>query len=164
MISLRNRSTILHYRPKEDQLIKLISGDFLKQHDVDYLNDSLISIFNNNQSAIGPENFFRSDFNDLESDFSLESSNIHVYDLKNDCFYQPLDSILAEIGFFTHDQGLHEYLTDLGWVLESQNHADLVVIKGDSILHNGFLALDNDGRKVDMNWARFYTNLDFLNN
>lgn len=164
MISLRNRSTILHYRPKEDQLVNVITGDFLYQHDVDYLNDSLISIFNNNKSGIGPENFFRKNFDELESKYSLKTSNIHVYDLKNDCFYQPLDSILAEIGFFTHDQGLHEYLPGFGWILESQNQSDLVVVKGDSILHKGFLALDNDGRKVDMNWARFYTNLDFLNN
>lgn len=163
-LSLRNRSTIIHFRPSNGKVINVIQGDFIQQHDVDYLNDSLISIFNNNKSGIGPENFFRKNFDDLESNYSLMTSNVHVYDLKNNRFYQPLDSVLSTVGFFTHDQGLHEYLPGVGWALESQNHSQLVIINEDSVIHNGFLALDSDGRKVDMNWSRFYTNLDFLNN
>ena len=79
-----------------------------------------IMIINDHINLFPAHPLIGKNFDELESKYSLKTSNIHVYDLKNDCFYQPLDSILAEIGFFTHDQGLHEYLTDLGWVLESQ--------------------------------------------
>ena len=51
LISLRHRSTILLYRPSTNQILKLIQGDFLMQHDVDILNDSTISMFNNNESC-----------------------------------------------------------------------------------------------------------------
>ena len=47
-LSLRNLSFIILYRPSTNTIIKIISGPFSNQHDVDIINDKQISIFNNN--------------------------------------------------------------------------------------------------------------------
>ena len=47
-LSLRHLSMIVLYRPSSNQIIHKINGPFFNQHDVDILNDSEISIFDNN--------------------------------------------------------------------------------------------------------------------
>ena len=49
-LSLRNKNSIVHYRPSENRVINYIKGPFLRQHDVDIISDNEISIFNNNIS------------------------------------------------------------------------------------------------------------------
>ena len=47
-LSLRHLSMIVLYRPSTNQIIHKINGPFFNQHDVDVLNNSEISIFDNN--------------------------------------------------------------------------------------------------------------------
>ena len=55
-ISLRNRSTVLLYRPLTNKIMRTIQGSFYGQHDVDVISDSTISIFNNNVSGLSIDN------------------------------------------------------------------------------------------------------------
>ena len=48
LLSVRNISLIILYRPSNNKILKIIEGEFLNQHDVDIINDSTISIYNNN--------------------------------------------------------------------------------------------------------------------
>lgn len=47
-ISCKNISTVFLYRPTTNKIVKVIEGPFQSQHDIDIINDSTISIFNNN--------------------------------------------------------------------------------------------------------------------
>ena len=47
-LSLRNLSMVILYRPSTNKIIKIIEGEFYNQHDVDILDESRISIYNNN--------------------------------------------------------------------------------------------------------------------
>ena len=47
-ISCKNISTVFLYRPTTNRILKVIEGPFQSQHDIDIINDSTISIFNNN--------------------------------------------------------------------------------------------------------------------
>ena len=47
-VSLRNRSTVLLYRPATDEVLWLQAGPWLHQHDVDVVSDSEISVYSNN--------------------------------------------------------------------------------------------------------------------
>ena len=49
-LSLRNQSMVLLYRPSTNKIIWKGTGHFSRQHDVDILDQSRISIFNNNAS------------------------------------------------------------------------------------------------------------------
>lgn len=164
LMSFRNRSAVIHYRPSTNKIINVIQGNFMFQHDVDYLNDSLISVFNNNKSGVSPENFFRDSIGDMDVVLDLKSSNVSVYDLKNRKFYQPIDKVLDSLKVYSVDQSLQDYFPNLGWVLEYQNSDRLLIVDDQKVLFDGYISLDNEGRVIDLNWTRFYSNLDFLRN
>ena len=47
-LSIKNQSAIVQYRPDTNQVISYLVGPFARQHDVDIISDTEISIFNNN--------------------------------------------------------------------------------------------------------------------
>lgn len=47
-LSLRNKSLVMLYRPSKDSIIWYQQGPWLGQHDINIVNDSIISFFNNN--------------------------------------------------------------------------------------------------------------------
>lgn len=163
-MSIRNRSTILHYRPSTNEVIKVIQGPFLCQHDIDIHNDSLVSIFNNNKSGVGPEDYFRLGYDTVPSILELTNSNIVEYNYASGEFSKPGDQLLKDNRFFTHDQGLHEKIDGIGWALENQNHSELMIFDGDRVIYDGPIAIKSDSTKQELRWCRYYTNLDFLKN
>lgn len=48
LLSIRNQSMIMLYRPASDSIIWQQQGPWLQQHDINIVNDSIISVFNNN--------------------------------------------------------------------------------------------------------------------
>ena len=46
--SLRHQSMLVLYRPATDSIIWYQKGPWLTQHDINIVNDSLITVFNNN--------------------------------------------------------------------------------------------------------------------
>ena len=48
LLSIRNKCLVLLYRPSTDEIVRMIFGPFLNQHDVDIISDNEISVFNNN--------------------------------------------------------------------------------------------------------------------
>lgn len=47
-LSLRNKSLVIQYRPQDGSIVWRQQGPWLSQHDVNVVNDSVISVFNNN--------------------------------------------------------------------------------------------------------------------
>ena len=75
MMSARNISTVLLYRPSENRIVWLKTGPFLNQHDVDYIGEGKFSIFGN-------DNVEGSKFTDKR--LVQEYSSIYVYDMLTD--------------------------------------------------------------------------------
>lgn len=50
-LSSRNMNCIIHFRPATGKVIRVIEGPFVCQHDVDFLNDSTLLFFNNNNGV-----------------------------------------------------------------------------------------------------------------
>lgn len=53
LLSLRNLSTVILYRPSTDSVLWYSTGPWLNQHDVDVLNEDMIGIYNNNNIRDG---------------------------------------------------------------------------------------------------------------
>ena len=47
-LSMRHQSMVLQYRPSNDSIVWYQQGPWLGQHDINIVNDSIISVFNNN--------------------------------------------------------------------------------------------------------------------
>ena len=112
-ISLRNVNMILLYRPAEDSVLWWKSSPWKKQHDVDIVNDSVISIFDNNSG--------------VWRDTSRGSSP-YFYDFARDTAYIAFDFIFEENNLYTPTQGRFKYYpTDSLVYVESSDQGVMVV-------------------------------------
>ncbi|MGC9344076.1 MAG: arylsulfotransferase family protein, partial [Bacteroidales bacterium] len=154
-ISLRNFSAILHYRPSTNELIDLLEGPFANQHDVDFLNDSTLVIFNNNTyvdiSRRGLEPHGRTDRIVNAGDFY---SNIVSYNFKTDSFSFIGDSIFRANKIFTVNEGLMEFIDPETYFVEEQNSGLLWVIRDDEVIYKNVLKSQHEGHHHLPNWTR----------
>lgn len=153
-ISLKNPSIILHYRPKTNELIKLLEGPFISQHDVDFYGDHSLAIFNNNvyeglsfdefvESTIEPNQYF--------GDFA---SNVVLYNLEKDSFSVIGESTFRANQIFTYSEGLMDFITPNMYFVEEQNSGKLWILKGDEVVYKNVLKSKHPGYHHLPNWTR----------
>ncbi|MGM0649655.1 MAG: arylsulfotransferase family protein, partial [Bacteroidota bacterium] len=154
-ISLRQPSIVLHYRPKTNELIDIIEGPFISQHDVDFLNDTTLIMFNNNyytkwskESKPPPK-----DSTELINigDFY---SNIVKYNLVNGKFSYIGDSIFRANRIFTSTEGLQVFLDDSTFFVEEQNSGIIWVLTENKVIYKNVLKSQHKGYHHLSNWTR----------
>lgn len=154
-ISLRNVHLILHYRPSTNELINVLEGPFINQHDVDILNDSTLVIFNNNTYAdISREGKKPHDHLDRPVNAGEFFCNIISYDLKNKSYSVIGENVFKENEIFTMNEGLMEFLTPDTYFVEEQNPGILWVIKGDEVIYKNVIKSQHKGHHHLPNWTR----------
>lgn len=157
-ISLRNINLIMHYRPKSNELIDIIEGPFAHQHDVDFLNDSVIVLFNNNtyktyegmpiKHAKALKE--KSQWVDLGSHFS----NIVSYNLETETFSFIGNAVFRENRIYTVNEGLMEFLGPTSYFVEEQNSGILWVIENGEVIYKNVLPSQHPGHHHLPNWTR----------
>ena len=114
-ISLRNISMVFLYRPSENKILWYSQGPWVFQHDVDIINETEISVFDNNL-----DNFTKSRVDG--------SSSVVIFDFKTNEFRRPFDKAFVDNNAHTLTGGLHALLkngdvfvelTDSGKINES---------------------------------------------
>ncbi len=157
-ISLRNISTILHYRPSTNELIDLIEGPFVHQHDIDFLNDSVLVLFNNNTFRTWPGSKIKNarrikDESELvhAGDFQ---NNIVSYDLSNEKFSFIGDSVFKVNNIHTVNEGLVEFIDSDTYFVEEQNPGVLWVIRNDEVIYKNVFKSRYEGYHHLPNWMR----------
>lgn len=118
-LSCRNKSMIIHYRPENDSLINIIQGDFIHQHDIDILSDTMISVFNNNIVKPSLNQGIRKRKGELSH--TLTGPNITYINLKNKECHTNLGNQLTDLNLNTTYEGLHEHLASGRIFIELQN-------------------------------------------
>lgn len=153
-ISLKNPSIILHYRPMTNELINLLEGPFISQHDVDFYGDHSIVIFNNNV-------YEGLSFDRLESpevapgkEYGDFTSNIVVYNFETKSYSVIGDSIFKANQIFTYSEGLVEFIRPDMYFVEEQNSGKLWVIKDDEVVYKNVLKSQHPGYHHLPNWTR----------
>lgn len=156
-LSLRTISCILHYRPETNELIDVIEGPFVSQHDVDLMNDSTLSIFNNqfyDGSFKGTKWLPPSSKDRLFEVGTLRRSSIVTYDLRNQSFGVVGDSIFETHGIFTASEGLQELIDENTYFVEEQNSGELWVFENDKVIYKDVLPSHHEGHHHLPNWTR----------
>ena len=158
-LSLRNISTVLLYRPSQDQVIWLKTGPFLNQHDVDILSDSTISIFNNNHIHQDPPLKVLQERGD--QDFKnfvdiLTGNEVFVYDFARDSAYNLYADKFMGLKINTRTEGLSELLTNGDLFVEESNEGKIYIFDDNEVkLQQTFSSPVED--KVHLtNWMRIY--------
>ncbi len=154
-ISLRQPSLVIHFRPSTDEIVNMIKGPFISQHDVDFLNDSTLVLFNNNYYTNSSTASMQPppDFGNLAvaGDFY---SNIVCYHFAHDSFSFLGDSIFRANRIFTETEGLMEFIDDSTYFVEEQNSGLIWVLRNDEVVYKNVLASQHKGHHHLPNWIR----------
>lgn len=159
-ISLRHRSLIIHYRPENNQVIRLVFGPFLNQHDVDIISDSEISIFNNNGSMVGSKVRF-GEQSSRESLTQLLNSNLVIYNYKDASFRTELDHHFLSEGLYTRTQGFQQRLSNGDYYVESQNDGIMYFMNDKEIVYKQQFKSRIEDRAERPHWIRIYEDINF---
>ncbi len=135
LLSLRHLSTILQIR--DDKIINCYTGTFGLQHDIDFVNENTISIFNNNLTYV---------------------SYPWIPEPKNNIIYKNLetgiDSIAFDnIGLSTRTEGQFE---DLGAYkyFENQNKNEIIILKHNKMVYRSGISNSHDSKFDNLlNWC-----------
>jgi hypothetical protein len=156
-ISLRNINSIMHYRPSTNELIDYIEGPFVHQHDVDFLNDSVLVLFNNNTHRTYPDMWIKKakklKKNQLKyaGDFH---NNIVSYDLSTKEFNFIGNSVFRSNLIHTTNEGLMEFLDSNTYFVEEQNPGVLWVISNEEVIYKDVFRSQHEGHHHLPNWTR----------
>ena len=143
LFSLRNKSLLGLYRPVNDSIIWYQQGPWYAQHDIDIINDSVISVFNNNL---------------LFAEHQYDSSNIAYYNLANG-----QTSFFAENLFSTHNQGRQTNTDNKDLVIElTERNFYYVLDSTGKVKCKFYVPYYSDSSKYAMapHWSRIYFKKD----
>jgi hypothetical protein len=136
-LSIRNQSSIIHYRPSNNKVVNYITGPFAQQHDVDILSDKEITIFNNN-------NFIKDN----------ETSEIIIYNFETNKFKKLFNEQLKQDNFKTNTEGLSHIFEDGALLVEEQNHGRIILYDNKGKKELEFVNKDNKGNITFVGWSR----------
>ena len=154
-ISLRSLSCIIHYRPSTNKVIDIIEGPFISQHDVDFLNDSTLAIFNNNYYV---RRTYETEKPPKDSatlvDIGNFYSNITTYNFADQSFSTIGDSIFKKHKIFTSTEGLVSFIDPKTYFIEEQNNGLLWIIKDNEVVYKNVFKSQHKGHHHLPNWTR----------
>ena len=159
-LSFRHRSLVLLYRPSSNKVVRMIHGPFLRQHDVDILNDSVISIFNNEGSSIG-KRVDDEKGNDVKVSDKVGHSFIVHYNLADSSFSTPFKHHFQKHKIFTDTQGFHQLLSNGSLYVEQHGHGIMFFMTEKEVLYKKQGPNRMRGYVERPHWVRIYEEINF---
>lgn len=144
-LSIRNQSSIIHYRPSTNKVINYIKGPFSQQHDVDIISQKEISIFNNNNFIIDNEH-----------------SEVVIYNFETKIFSKLFNKQLKNEDFKTRLQGLSHILQDGSLMIEEQRHGRIILFNNKGQKEWEFINKSQNGDIGQINWSRVIEDKIFI--
>lgn len=145
LLSLRNRSLVLLYRPSSNKVIWMKTGPWLNQHDVDFVGQSKISIFGNDvmRTPVG-------------STLLGEHNNIYLVDLAGETISTPYSGILKKLEVRTLHQGEQELLENGDIFIEETDYARILRLSAKAPVWEYTVKVD-DSTLAMVHWSRYLT-------
>ena len=142
-VSLRNRSTVLLYRPSTNKVLWVHNGPWMMQHDVDIISDHQIAVFNNN--AAGFE----------WGAGVLGNNDTIIYDFATEELKSPFSEGYKDNEIRTPTEGRSEILADGELFVEESNYGRLLKMSAAGDLTWQYVNRASDGRLYVVNWSRY---------
>tara|TARA_B100001063_G_scaffold15856_1_gene12232 strand:+ start:3104 stop:4381 length:1278 start_codon:yes stop_codon:yes gene_type:complete len=152
-ISCKNISTVFLYRPTTNKIVKVIEGPFQSQHDIDIINDSTISIFNNNTHTKWQKTKDTSK-NEKTLNVGPFYSEVLIYHFNNESFSKEQEKAITKNEIYSFTEGLCEKLEDGSFFIEEQNSSLIWILKNDSVLYKNVLKSKYTDYHHLSNWTR----------
>jgi len=148
-LSFRHQSMVMLYRPKTNEIIWKGIGKFFHQHDVDILDDSRISIFDNNSKDT------------FSGDVTDGNNRVVIYDFETEQYSYHLEKSLRKEDVRTITEGGSQRLPNGDLFIEETNYGRLLYFNSDGSLQWTHVNRGNNGNIYLVQWSRIlYENKD----
>ena len=143
-LSLRNLSMVILYRPSTNKIIKIIEGEFYNQHDVDIIDESRISIYNNNV------------FKNYKNERVVKNNvnEIVIYDFETNSFSKKFEKTFIENKINSNSHGLVDFLQDGSAIVEDNNNGRIFYLNSQGEVVWIFNNLNSKKQVYNLWWAR----------
>ena len=153
LLSCRNLSVVILYRPSTNKIIWLKHGPWLNQHDADFLGNSKIVVFGNDiireESRIDP----KLTPSNLVFTKSRPHNEVYVYDFAQDTVITPYSPLLKEEKVMTITSGRCDILENGDLFIEDTNNGRIII--GDSVQKKlEYVKRIDDAHISSMFWSR----------
>lgn len=142
-LSLRHPAMIMLYRPSTDEIVWMQQGPWMAQHDVDIIDDSRISIYDNRA-------YFRGVDGRVDG-----TSDIVVYDFATKTMSLPHHQAMLDAKMLTLFEGVYAALPGGGFVAEDTPSGMLLLVGADGKKLGQFVNSDSDGKVYQIGWGRY---------
>jgi hypothetical protein len=143
LLSLRNMSLILLYRPATGRILWHRFGPWAMQHDVSPVDDHRIAIFDNHWRFAAPEG-------------EVDGTNrLPVYDFATDRVSYPFAAATAKTQIRTRAQGRATPMANGDMMVEETERGRLMRVSPDGVVRWLYVAADSRGRRFQLRWSRY---------
>lgn len=160
LLSLRNRSMILLYRPSSNKILKIIQGRFINQHDVDIFSETQIAIYNNNTSSIYRKGMLRHANNKNLNTRINKQSEIVIYDFDTESFFniENLDKHFQKQKIYNNTQGLYRFLSKGRVFVEATTQGKIFIFNEKEVIYQGYCNQPHSKDQLIQlpNWSKIY--------
>jgi len=155
-ISSRNLNAIIHYRPETEKVVRVLEGPFVCQHDVDFLNDSTLVFFNNNNGVYSGRGtrYIQAPKTANHISFGRNHSQLMTYSFLTETYEPIYETAMRDNRIFSKTEGLQEHYDNGLIFVEEQNSGELWILDGDSVVYNNVLNSHHEGYHHLPNWIR----------
>ena len=141
LLSLRNRSTVMLYRPSTNKILWLKTGPWMHQHDMTFVDDHTISVFGNDVM-----------FGKLFDGHN----NVYFYDFKTDTISKPYEEIMKEARVRSSTEGRGTPLPDGDLFIEETNNGRILRVSVDEVKWEYVRRIDKKTIALS-SWSRYLT-------
>lgn len=141
-LSLRALDMIMNYRPSTNEIVWMKRGPWVKQHDVDFVDETRIAIYNNNR------------FKRAKGTEVIGGNNVMIYDFATDSVSAPLKDAFASHEVRTDSEGLFTMFPNGDVFAEESVAGRLIKIASDGSTSWEYFNRGADGSLYRMNWSR----------
>lgn len=152
LVSSRNLSTVFLYRPETGKVLWLRNGPWLNQHDVNYLDDSRISLFGNDIERAITISALRENRARLVDGHN----DVYIYDFENDKISKPYTKMMKDLDIVTLYEGKQRVLDNGDVFIEEQESGRHLRLSKDSLIWEFVNKVDEDNVAIP-HWSRYFT-------
>jgi hypothetical protein len=142
-LSFRNFSGLMLFRPDTGRVLWFRQGLTTAQHDVQILDDSRISVFDNNVRLGWPQTAV------------VGSNRIMIYDFTSHEISYPFDAVLAKQRVATAAQGRQIILANGDIVIEETDNGRILRLAPDGTVRWRYISARENGSRTKLGWSRY---------
>jgi len=153
-LSLRNQNLIVQYRPSTNKIIWSKKGPWLRQHDINIMDSTTISVFGNN--------VIDAQFTDKKQTLVDGHNNLYVINFETNSCTTPYTSFFKSSKIGTYTEGLGRVLDNGNVFVEETNNGRILFGNKKTAIWSYVERIDETKLSI-FNWSRYITEKEFEN-